>query len=558
MKQVLTLLFFLILLGSCSNNHTEMLRLTVIDSLMEKEPQAAYDSLRKDSCMFFEIRQRAVRMKFRLLMAKAQNKLYLQMPSDSLFQEVVDYYEDKGDANEKMMAHYLMGCIYRDLGEAPKAMLCYRKATNCVDTLSKNCNYTILSCVYGQIASIYKMQNLHQETILACRKYSKYAALAKDKNTYVQGMLHMASEYFELGDTLQAVGLIKKCNRLYRKYGMYQKAAQVYPKLIYFYLYRKQYEQAHHYMNIFEKETGLFDSDNHIMAGYEHYYKAKGMYFIGINQVDSAEIYYRKLAKFDFPYETARGLLAVYRKLQKNDSIMKYSEICEQEMDKILNKKEADAVVMASSMYNYSRLQKMMDDEILRKTTNRYMLVIIGMGILLCFVCFCWRHEVVKKKLKNKIIKLNKDNSEKDKELQKTHGEITTLLSSLSISNAKIEQIDLFGKKNALKNSKIALEFKKMSFLGNEDNIPNSSDWKMLEKTFKQYHPLLFDKWKVSQLSEQEVRVCMLTYLDIENRKIAALIQTSASVVSNAKKKANRKIYGSDDASSLYQNMQKE
>lgn len=111
---------------------------------------------------------------------------------------------------------------------------------------------------------------------------------------------------------------------------------------------------------------------------------------------------------------------------------------------------------------------------------------------------------------------------------------------------------------NALKNSKIALEFKKMSFLGNEDNIPNSSDWKMLEKTFKQYHPLLFDKWKVSQLSEQEVRVCMLTYLDIENRKIAALIQTSASVVSNAKKKANRKIYGSDDASSLYQNMQKE
>lgn len=35
--------------------------------------------------------------------------------------------------------------------------------------------------------------------------------------------------------------------------------------------------------------------------------------------------------------------------------------------------------------------------------------------------------------------------------------------------------------------------------------------------------------------------VCMLTYLEIENKKIAGLIQTSTSVVSNAKKKANRK-----------------
>lgn len=50
----------------------------------------------------------------------------------------------------------------------------------------------------------------------------------------------------------------------------------------------------------------------------------------------------------------------------------------------------------------------------------------------------------------------------------------------------------------------------------------------------------------------------MLTYLEFENKKIATLIQTSASVVSNAKKKANRKMYGSEDAASLFQNMQME
>ena len=555
MKQTYIFLFFLLtLLGSCSNKRMEMLRLAGIDSLMETNPQSAYDCLRKDSCVFFETGQRDVKMKYRLLMAKAQNKLYLQMPSDSLFQEVVDYYDANGTSNERMEAHYLMGCVYRDQGEASKAMLCFQEATNSVDTLSKNCNYAILSCVYGQIANIYKKQYLHKETIRACQKYSKYGALAKDKNTYVQGMLYMASEYFELGDTLLAIDLIKKCNRLYRKYGMYQKAAQVYPKLIYIYLNRKQYGHALHYMNIFERETGLFDSCNHIKSGYEHYYKAKGWYFLGINQVDSAELYYRKLAEYNFPYESAQGLLSVYRKLQKNDSVMKYSEKCEQELDKILNTKEANAVVVATSMYNYLRLQKQIDDDILRKTTGKYTLVVMGLVILLGFVCFCWKYEVIKKKMK----KLNKDNCEKDRELMKTRGEITTLQTSLSKSNAKINQIDLLGKKKVLKSSKIALDFKKMSFLTSKGNVPNPDDWKKLENVFQQCLPLLFDKWDVCQLSDQEIRVCMLTYLEIENKKIAALIQTSTSVVSNAKKKANRKMYDCADAYSLYQNMQRE
>lgn len=30
--------------------------------------------------------------------------------------------------NEKMEAHYLLGCIYRDMKEAPKAMQCYQDA----------------------------------------------------------------------------------------------------------------------------------------------------------------------------------------------------------------------------------------------------------------------------------------------------------------------------------------------------------------------------------------------------------------------------------------------
>ena len=503
MKQTFIFLFFLLtLLGSCSNHRMEMSRLTYIDSLMEVNAQIAYDSLSQDSGVFLATGDRRLEMKYRLLMAKAQNKLFLKMPSDSFFQEVVDYYDSKGTPNEKMEAHYLLGCIYRDQGESPKAMQCYQRAIDCVDSLNKDSHEITLARVYGQMIYIYKKQYLHNEAILACQKYSKYSELAGDKYAYVQGKLYMASEYFEKGDTLRAIDLIKQCNSLYQRYGMYQEAARVFPKLIYLYLYRKQYQKAHYYMNIFENKSGLFDLNNNIKSGYEHYYKAKGLYFLGINQIDSAEFYYRKLGKYGFHYETAQGLLSVYRIAYEKDSVMKYSVICEQEMDKILNKKEADAVVMASSLYNYSRLQQKIDSEILQKTKLRYSVVIIGLLVLLLFVCFCWRYKAMRKNLKNMIEKLTADNGLKGESLKQTRNEVATLQSNLEASEAKFKQIDLLGKKNVLKNSKIVLEFKKMAFGVNEGGLPDSSDWDKLEKMFLQCHPILVDKWNVCQLSE--------------------------------------------------------
>ena len=135
MKKILFFfLFFLLLLtGSCSDHRVQMVWLAEMNSLMEKNPQAAYDSLsnhRQDMSQCGE----KVEMRYRMLEAKALNKLFKPMPSDSLFQEVVDYYDSKGTPNEKMEAHYLLGCIYRDMKEAPKAMQCYQDAVESVDT----------------------------------------------------------------------------------------------------------------------------------------------------------------------------------------------------------------------------------------------------------------------------------------------------------------------------------------------------------------------------------------------------------------------------------------
>ena len=560
-----TLLYILV---GCTGNRVQMQRLQVIDSLMEAHPQAAYDSLCRFDSLEMEDSPRKVAMKCRMLMAKAQNKLYLSMPTDSIFQEVVDYYDSWGTDNEKMQAYYLMGCVFRDQKDAPKAMMSYKKAIECADTLRKECDYKVLFGIYGQMADIYRYQYLHKQSIECYKKYSYYAAKANNMASYIQGFELIASEYYALGDTLKAVEQIKKGYRQYKAHGMRQDAAQMLPTLIYVCLQRAQYQQAHYHMDIYEKESGLFDKNNNILTGREHYYKAKGMYFLGINRIDSAEYYYRKLGRYGFRYETAQGLLSVYRKHLNGDSIRKYSISCEQEMDKILNGTQANAVIQASSLYNYTRLQEEIDEERLNKEQNKYLLIFVCFVALGCLGYFVRLYKKMQSRMSQKIASVNKklektceelDLLQEDKEIfiQKKQNEIIALQCSLREYREKYDKFNLLDKEKKLMESDIVVKFIEMSTPKRNRINPTEKDWLDLYKEFQQYKPLISEKIRKGKLSSQELQVCILTYLGMDNTAIAFLVNTTSKTISNAKQKINRKLFEEKSASTLFDNLLK-
>lgn len=567
-----TLLYILV---GCTENRVQMQRLQVIDSLMEAHPQAAYDSLCRFDSLEMGNASRKVVMKQRLLMAKAQNKLYLQLSADTKFQEVVDYYDSWGTDNEKMQAYYLLGCVYRDQKDAPKAMMSYKKAIECADTLRKECDYKVLFGIYGQMADIYRYQYLHKQSIECYKKYSYYAAKANNMASYIQGFELIASEYYALGDTLKAVEQIKKGYRQYKAHGMRQDAAQMLPTLIYVCLQRAQYQQAHYYMDIYEKESGLFDKNNNILTGREHYYKAKGMYFLGINRIDSAEYYYRKLGRYGFKYETAQGLLAIYRICLNSDSIKKYSVLCEQEMDKILNGTQANAVVQAASLYDYSRLQQKINKEKLSKVRNKYLAILFVFILSLVFIILVRHYKRIKRKMAEELNKANKDyvmiaqkmkkacedlkmlQVDKEAFIQQKQEEVSSLQATLHKYKEKYDLLDLADKNNALLASDVVVRFKEMATQKRNGKKAQENDWQELRLIFQQKLPLLFEKMRTSKLSPQELKVCMLVYLTMDNTEVATLIDTTTKTVNNAKQKVNNKIFGDKSASSLYKNLLK-
>ena len=63
------------------------------------------------------------KMRYDLLRVSCMNKMFVPLNvEEKTMKQVVGYYEEHGDADEKMESCLLMGSVYRDMGDAPMAL----------------------------------------------------------------------------------------------------------------------------------------------------------------------------------------------------------------------------------------------------------------------------------------------------------------------------------------------------------------------------------------------------------------------------------------------------
>lgn len=177
-------LLLLTLLAACQEGNPAIDALhSTADSLMQSRPDSALHLLQAcDTAAAPPIGTwpRQQRMRHELLRAKAMNKAYVNFTTDSVMKEVADCYDSHGTPNERMEAHYLLGCTYRDLGEAPRAIDSYLDAVNCADTTAADCDYWLMASVFGQMADRYYQQLLLTYEIEAHQKACRYDLMASD------------------------------------------------------------------------------------------------------------------------------------------------------------------------------------------------------------------------------------------------------------------------------------------------------------------------------------------------------------------------------------------
>jgi len=272
---------------------------------------------------------------------------------------LADYFSSHGTANERMTVYYLKGRVHHDLGEAPQALDAYQRATEQADTTRDDCDLHTLTAIYGQMADLFQAQYLPDNEMKALRTAEQIAW--KDRDTLAALVaFHLRIRPYYLKNEKDSVLFIeKKARERYLKYGYKEEAAQAMLGTISILLDREQIQEAKHYLDIFEQESGWFDSDGNILEGKELCYYDKGRYLLAVGKTDSARYYFQKTLQGGWKESGNRGLLAVYEKKNNSDSIAKYAKLFAAANDSNFLHVNQEKVHQISAMYDYSRHQQM-------------------------------------------------------------------------------------------------------------------------------------------------------------------------------------------------------
>lgn len=528
-------------------------------------------------------------MRSQLLRARTMNQEYVPFTTDSVVRQVTDYYDRHGTAAERVEAHYLLGCAYRDLGEAPQALQCFHDAVALADTAS---DYPLLVKVYGQMAELFDAQNLPTDEIAAISNIQRLALAHHDSLMYIRAVELSTKPYYKLGDTARVIQTIGEASRLYTEAGDSQKAANACATLAHIMLTRGRLALADSLLREFETKTGLMDSQGRIAKGHEMYYYIKAKYYLQTGQTDAAETFLRKLLPHHYPADAYRGLLAVYRKRHQPDSMAKYATLFEAAIDSLNNRRRIETVHQMAALYNYHRYQQKADAEALAAAEARHraniaivLMVLFAIAAATAFLRFrkskqqqldriSQEYMVVSGLLDKARIELDearrtaeaKDGAAQnldsmETEMQEKLEEKTNEVRELE---DRLQQVEHYYRTathpssiEKKKNSEAVKAIRRRAEWKHGSTLPSIDEWLKLTSQFRLDFPHYYATLtKDKKLATKELRTCMLLMLDFKEGEIAVLLNVKPQRVTNIKKRVNTKLFGDASATTLTGNIQ--
>ena len=565
----LSLLFFLILFSmllSCTGNKAYDQQLSKADSIMDIADDSAQiaikmlDALKPEWSKF----TKAQRMRYDLLYHKAMNKAYIDFTSDSTMLAVVDYYEHHGTANDRMLAYYILGCVYRDMHEAPMALEYYNKATEQADTAAQDCDYATLCRVYSQMGVLFSKQYLPYQELFSFEKATHYAYKAHDTLNAIRYYYNKTDAYTYLDNEDSAIIVNTRAAELFRKHGYDRDADIAFGCNYVYYLKRNNIDKAKKAFEAYNRAN--FVGNQNYEDSYAFLLYEKGLFFLQTNQLDSAYCKLNESLKFSKSFSNKAIItktLAQYY-LKSNNPILaaKYAMKSTEYNDSDLVRVRKTQLHQLQAMYDYSRNKRlaMVAEQKSEKRIMVIYVVILCSIILFCLSIFIYKLQMNKKNHRISLIQqLYNDSLLK---LQSNQRELQRVkdLNELEVIQQKEEVI--MNLKNTIKDIRekfsgslltdtdIILQnsaiFRKIQFiiLHPKEKLSNE-DWIELSDLIEQLIPS-FPQMLKNRLTEKEYHICLLIRLHISPSSISNLVGLSNSGVSLSRKRMLEKVCGKD------------
>ena len=566
-EKVIFLLLIIMILTSCAGNRKYDDLMQRADSIMNVNDDSAKVAIRmldgvKSQLPEFTKKQR---MRYELLRHKAMNKACITFTSDSVMKEVVDYYDHHGSANERMLANYVLGCVYRDMHEAPMALEYYNKATEQADTTAADCDYGTLYRVYSQMGFLFSKQYLPYQLLDAFGKAVKYAYLAKDTLNAIINYQNRENAYSYLGNKDSVIAINLHAATMFKQIGNNYAAAIAFGCNYNYYVEKEDTLNAlktfkAYFSTGYEGNSEYEDSKAYVLC-------QKGTYYMFTAQLDSAynnlQQSLRLCKSYSIKAATTKALAQYYAKVNQPAMAMKYALQSSEYNDSDLIEARKTQLQQVQAMYDYGRNQeiaRMAEQKAKRSTQMNYMIV-FACVVLFLFLSYFYRKQLALKKkriaasklvyedclLKLKRLQEEKAQlvAEKDKKLAQIITEkenaISKLVSEIHDIQNRYSLSSMSDAYLVLKNSSI---YKKIQCIeAHPLEEMTEEDWTELADTVEELIPNFIPMLK-NRVSDRDYRICLLIRLGIPASLMARLLNLSDAAISKSRKTMLKKLCG--------------
>lgn len=566
-EKVIYLLLILLLLASCAGNRKYDDLMQRADSIMNVNDDSAKVAIRMLDGVKSKLPEftQSQKMRYELLRHKAMNKACITFTSDSVMKEVVDYYDHHGSANERMLANYVLGCVYRDMHEAPMALEYYNKATEQADTTAADCDYGTLYRVYSQMGFLFSKQYLPYQLLDAFGKAEKYAYLAKDTLNAIINYQNRENAYSYLGNKDSVIAINLHAATMFKQIGNNYAAAIAFGCNYNYYVEKEDTLNAlktfkAYFSTGYEGNSEYEDSKAYVLC-------QKGTYYMFTAQLDSAynnlQQSLRLCKSYSIKAATTKALAQYYAKVNQPAMAMKYALQSSEYNDSDLIEARKTQLQQVQAMYDYGRNQEIARRAELKakRSTQMNYMIVFACVVLFLFLSYVYRKQLALKKkriaasklvyedclLKLKRLQEEKAQlvAEKDKKLAQIITEkenaISKLVSEIHDIQNRYSLSSMSDAYLVLKNSSI---YKKIQCIeAHPLEEMNEEDWTELADTVEELIPNFIPMLK-NRVSDRDYRICLLIRLGIPASLMARLLNLSDAAISKSRKTMLKKLCG--------------
>ena len=519
-----------------------------------------------------------------LLTSQAKVKQLMKISSDSLVRIAYDYYKPTNNARRRAMSALYMGDINYELGNIEEAMQYYLEGKTEVE---KTDDYKTGYLIMFSLGKLYLFRNFADYALEACTAAYDYAVKDSNKRYQMTALRYLARSYCLTNELTKAIDTYNKCASLALELGLGTDR----------YYYKVQTEIALVYSNSGNLEKSLVLSKS-LPVEYQSSLLI-GSNYLMLNQYDSAYLYLNRALNTDNVYtkkETYRNLYRLgdipqYHKYLKTycDSLLFFT-------DSVMSLDKGKEIIAYKEKYDHQKLIAEQQRLKLEKADAQRMMFIITICLIvvIAVVAYFYQKRLVRKEttirkqseqlqdfmlqlheyetrlmqnnrymeeLREQLSSHDNDSDERHEQqeqmerlgaensrlqttiqdLQKRIGEYSSRLSearkdveqlrSLSEESLKLKERERRLTDYVVDNHRLVAELRTRS------RVLSESEWQELtqlcESTWGDFiHRLLAF---CPQLTEQELRLCLLIRLRFGNAQLAAIFAVSPASISQKK-----------------------